>query len=157
MVKREMIRIGFLMLFGTCLALFLFVSNHNPLTFLLIACVPCMVYGGHALIRWGSNLFKWFLQMQFMSVVHRSLWGVVMAAMILIIGSLLVMGGSLFIGIYRIIRNILEDIEMDQILAINGLDSGKTNLKTCKRLNENRNEFHRLTDDLYHGTNADVT
>lgn len=155
MVKREIIRITILMLAGMCLSFILFLSNHNPWSFLLIAYVPCMAYGGSAFLKWIWNLFGWFLQMQFMSVVHKSIWGVVLAVIALVFGGACIMVGGTFWGLYRIIRNLIEDLEMDQILVMNGFDNDEAVQRGHIQLNGMEHGCRNLNDDLLYGTNIE--
>lgn len=118
MVRREVIRISLLAVVGLCLAIILFADNHNWNSFFLIAYVPCITYGGIALIKWLWGLFRWFMQMQFMSIMHRSILGVILAMLALAIGFSIVMLGGMVAGLYKIVRNLIEDARMDQNLIM---------------------------------------
>ena len=118
MVRREMIRISMLAFLGLCLALWLYVGNHDWRSFFAVAYLPCTAYGGIAVMKWFWGLFRWFMQMQFMSIVHRSILGIILALIALGIGIAFVLTGGMVYGFYRIVRNLIEDSLMDQSLAL---------------------------------------
>ena len=130
MVRREIIRITMLAFLGLCLALCIYVGNRDWRSVLAVVYVPCIAYGGIAVLKWFWGLFRWFMQMQFMSLVHRSILGILFALIAFGIGSVFAMTGGVVYGFYRIVRNLIEDSLMDQSLA---MDIQEKYLKTIDK------------------------